>query len=63
MWMRRIRSTRSFGCNCIGSGFGFSAVFLRSSGARRPAFSCIMRATVSQDMPTALRIIRTAATA
>ncbi|OJY11656.1 MAG: hypothetical protein BGP05_15200 [Rhizobiales bacterium 62-47] len=34
--MRRMRSTRSLGCSCFGSGTGLSAVLRRSSGERKP---------------------------
>ncbi|MCY1310638.1 hypothetical protein D9M70_608500 [compost metagenome] len=61
--MRRIRSTRSLGSSCLGSGLGLSGVLRRSSGERKPPFSRIMRQTVSHDMATAFRIIRLAAVA
>src|SRR5687768_12509259 len=59
--MRRTRSTRSFGASCAGLGAGLNGVFLKSSGARKPALSCVMRTTVSQPIPITLRIISAAA--
>ena len=60
--MRRMRSTLSFGPTWPGAGLGLSGVFFMSSGDRKPALALIIRTTVSQDMATAFRIIRQAAT-
>ena len=60
-WIRRIRSTRSLGSSCAGSGAGFMGVFLTSSGERKPPLTWIIRTTVSHAVAAALRIITLAA--
>jgi len=56
-----MRSTKSFGAVWPGLASGSSGVFLVSSGLLKPPLTFIMRATVSQDMLTALRIMIVAA--
>src|SRR5262249_330747 len=54
--MRRMHSTYSLGTSCFGLGTGLNGVLRKSSGERKPPFTCIMRTTVNQDMLTTLRI-------
>jgi hypothetical protein len=49
------------GSSCFWFGSGLSAVFLTSSGERKPPLTCIIRKTVNHDMLTALRIMTVAA--
>ncbi len=51
------------GSSCFGLGAGLNGVLRKSSTERKPPLTCIMRATVNQDMFTTLRIISVAAIA